>query len=436
MKHYIMMLCLLVLAGSATVTAEAQISKAKRDYLEYLFTTPSADRCYKLGEEATVEVLAYTGGIGLSDVEVTYDAGDDMLPADKKGTVRFKDGKAIVPIGTMQTPGFRYCNVSFTYDGQRYKDFIKVGFEPQRIEPLTTMPEDFARYWAKAMKKAAKVPMQAEVTPCPEFSTDKVDVSVVKLQCARKGRYVYGYLSKPKAAGKHPVILVPPGAGVKKIAPTTLYAEEGFITLDIEIHGIDFATDEESFKAIKEALGDYWYIGIEDKDTYYYKDVYLACVRCIDFLQSLPEFDGKNTGVSGGSQGGALSIVTAGLDKRVNFLVAYYPALSDVTGFVGGRAGGWPSMFVPGREPGTDVDPTVAMETMRYYDVVNFARSITVPGFYSHGYADNTCCPTSVSAVFNSITAPKTVVVTPTSAHWRFPQTNLQSIQWMKSQLK
>ncbi len=436
MKHYIIMLCLLAAVGSATVTADAQISKAKRDYLEYLFTVNSPDRCYKLGEEAKVEVLAYTGGTGLNDVEVTYDAGDDMLPADKKGTVRFVDGKATIPFGTMQTPGFRYCNVSFTYNGKRYKDFIKVGFEPQRIEPLTEMPEDFNRYWKKAMKKAAKVPMEAEVTPCPELSTDKVDVSVVKLQCSRKGRYVYGYLSKPKAEGKHPVVLVPPGAGVKKIAPTTLYAEEGFITLDIEIHGIAFDTDEENFKTRKEELGDYWYTGIGDKETYYYKDVYLACVRCIDFLQSLPEFDGKNTFVSGGSQGGALSIVTAGLDKRVNFLVAYYPALSDVAGFVKGRAGGWPRMFVPGQKPGTDVAPDVAMETMKYYDVANFARNITVPGFYSHGYTDNTCCPTSVCGAINSITAPKTVVVTPTSGHWRFPETNRESIQWMKSQLR
>jgi len=434
MKHYLI-LCLLAIMGGITV-ADAQISKARRDYLEYLFTTTSTDRCYKLGEEATVEILAYAGGVGLNDVEVTYDAGDDMLPADRKGTVRFRNGKAVIPFGTMRTPGFRYCNVSFTFGGERYKDFVKVGFEPESIKPYTLMPKDFNRYWEKAMKQAAKVPINAEITPRPDLSTDQVEVSVVKLQCARKGRYVYGYLSKPKAEGKYPVVLVPPGAGVKKIAPTTMYAKEGFITLDIEIHGIAFDTDDESFKARAEVLGDYWYNGIADKDTYYYKEVYLGCVRCIDFLQSLPEFDGKNTFVCGGSQGGALSIVTAGLDKRVNFVVAYYPALCDVTGFLNGRAGGWPRMFVPGQKPGTDVDPAVVTETMGYYDVVNFARNISVPGFYSFGYADNTCCPTSVCGAVNSVTAPKTVVVTPTSAHWRFAETNLQSIDWMKAQLK
>jgi hypothetical protein len=49
--------------------------------------------------------------------------------------------------------------------------------------------------------------------------------------------------------------------------------------------------------------------------------------------------------VTVGSQGGALSIVTAALDSRVRGLAAYYPALSDVTGYLHNRAGGWPHMF-------------------------------------------------------------------------------------------
>ena len=35
------------------------------------------------------------------------------------------------------------------------------------------------------------------------------------------------------------------------------------------------------------------------------KHVYVGLVRCIDFLTSLPEWDGKNVAVQGGSQGGA-----------------------------------------------------------------------------------------------------------------------------------
>jgi cephalosporin-C deacetylase len=52
------------------------------------------------------------------------------------------------------------------------------------------------------------------------------------------------------------------------------------------------------------------------------------------------------------------------------------------------------------------------LKTIGYYDVVNFARQLTVPGFYSWGYNDNTCPPTSVYASINSIKAPRTISIT------------------------
>jgi cephalosporin-C deacetylase-like acetyl esterase len=49
------------------------------------------------------------------------------------------------------------------------------------------------------------------------------------------------------------------------------------------------------------------------------------------------------------------------------------------------------------------------IETSKYYDVVNFARRLRVPGLYSWGYNDATCPPTSMYSAYNVITAPKTL---------------------------
>lgn len=425
-----------LLAFSWCHTLVAQITKAPLAYFDYIVTTTHPDRCYAVGEEAAVKILGFAGGVPLDKVEVSFEAGNDMLPVDKKGTATFHEGEAIIPFGTMQAPGFRYCNVRFSFNGENYKESLKVAFSPEKIQPIVEMPEDFGTFWSKAMKQAAKVPMNAEVTPLPQLSTEEVEVSLVKLQCSRKGRYIYGFLSKPRAEGKYPVLMVPPGAGVKRTSASSSYAKEGFITLSIEIHGFSPMLSDEEMKAKQAEWGDYMYMGMENRDTYYYKDVYLGCVRAIDYLCSLPEFDGKNVGVCGGSQGGALSIVTAGLDKRVNFMAAFYPALCDLPGFLKGRAGGWPRLFVPGKEQKQTVDAETACRTLAYYDVVNFARTLTIPGFYSFGYNDNTCPPTSVQAAVNAVTAPKVVVITPTSSHWRFPESNRKSIEWMKSQLR
>lgn len=137
----------------------------------------------------------------------------------------------------------------------------------------------------------------------------------------------------------------------------------------------------------------------------------------MDFLVSLPKYDGQNLGVQGGSQGGALSIITAALDPRINYLVAYYPALSDMTGYLNKRAGGWPHIFADSNLKYYN-NPKV-IETLSYYDVVNFARILKTPGFYSWGYNDDTCPPTSFYAAYNQIKAPKEVFVIPETGHWK-----------------
>ena len=111
----------------------------------------------------------------------------------------------------------------------------------------------------------------------------------------------------------------------------------------------------------------------------------------------------------------------------LDFCAPFYPALSDVLGFLHGRAGGWPKFFQNKKEKAG------AEQTLPYYDVVNFARIMKCPVFYSFGYSDDTCSPTSCFAVYNAITAPKTLATTTTNGHWRFPETNDEAMEWMKN---
>ena len=77
-----------------------------------------------------------------------------------------------------------------------------------------------------------------------------------------------------------------------------------------------------------------------------------------------------------------------------------------------------------------------AVETLQYFDVVNFARRLKVPTFMSWGYSDDTCSPTSIWAAWNEITAAKACDITPSSGHWRFPSSWNKCWQWLKRQMK
>ncbi|AKQ46436.1 hypothetical protein TH63_13690 [Rufibacter radiotolerans] len=414
-------------------SASAQNAPAPLKLVNLVLTPNSDDWTYAVNQPASVQIMVLKNDVPLKDVTISYEFGPEMRPPEKKGTMLLKEGQVKLDIGTSQEPGFRQLLVKAEHHGKTYNGQVKVGFSPEKILPTVTMPKDFLAFWNKAKTEAAKVPMDAQVTLLPEHSTAKVDVYLVNLQNYRKGQRLYGYLCKPKAPGKYPVLFTPPGAGVKATAPYTGFADQGFISFSIEIHGYSPMLNDKVYDSLKKVLANYNTQNLEHRDAYYYKKVYLGCVRSIDYLVSLPEYDGKNVVVTGGSQGGALAIVTAALDKRVKALACFYPALSDMTGYLQGRAGGWPHLFTNGSA--SDANAQAKINTIGYYDVVNFAKQVTVPGFYSWGYNDNTCPPTSVYAVVNSVKAPKTISLSPIAAHWRFEDTNQESIQWLKQQV-
>jgi len=418
----------MVLIG-IVVPVLAQFSKPRRDYVEYLLTTSHATRNYHTGEMAEIRIEAYKGGHALDGVKVYFRTGDEMfLQATEDSTV-FTNGTAVIPVGTRSMPGFKACNLRFSVYGKTYKDLVKVAFNPAGILPYTEMPKDFTKFWNKTLKEAVKTELNPEITPLPQYSTEKVEVSLVRLNVGKNGRHMYGYLTRPRDGKPHPVLFCPPGAGSSKIQPSTYYSERGFIYLNINIHnGCNPELSDDEYATARKVADNYNRNGIEDKERFYYREVYAGCSRCVDFLCSLPDWDGKNVGVTGGSQGGALTIITAALNRKVTFCSPFYPALCDLTGFLHKRAGGWPKYFEKGDEKAG------ATQTLPYYDVVNFARQLKCPVFYSFGYNDDTCSPTSTYAAYNVITAPKTLAVTPTSAHWRFPETNDESVEWMQRQ--
>lgn len=75
-----------------------------------------------------------------------------------------------------------------------------------------------------------------------------------------------------------------------------------------------------------------------DKDEFYYRAVYMDCVKAIDFACAQSEIDPERIIVSGGSQGGALCSAVSALDGRVKLALADVPSNSNLER----RGGGCP----------------------------------------------------------------------------------------------
>jgi cephalosporin-C deacetylase len=416
-----------ILITALTINA---FSQAGTPLVKVIISPDHKDWTYKLNEEAKFAVQVIQYGNLLENVTVDYETGPETLPDVKKEGVVLKNGKTEFS-GKMKVPGFYRVRVVAVVDGKRYEGLATAAFEPEKIQPTVKNPVEFDTFWNNAIAEARKINLDPRITLMPERCTSEANVYQISFQNEIPGSRIYGILAVPKKPGKYPAILKVPGAGIRPYAGDSRTAALGFITLEIGIHGIPVNLDPEVYNNLASgALLNYNSIRMNDRNTHYYKRVYLGCVRAVDFIFTLPEFNGTDVAVTGGSQGGALTIVTAGLDKRIKFAAALYPALCDHTGYLNKRAGGWPHYFkntLP--KPGE-------VETLEYYDVVNFARRVSVPGFYTWGYNDVTCPPTSMYSAYNVITAPKELHIYQETGHWTYPEQNEVLNNWLVKKLK
>lgn len=403
----------------------------------WVVTPDSKDWLYTMGQNAEINVSFYKYGVLQEGVIVEYEFGPELMSAEKSGTVVLEEGKAIISLGSMSVPGFKDCRLRVRLDGEIYSHHITVGFEPEKLEPYTLYPADFVDFWDNAKAEAAKCPVEVTETFVPEYSSDLVDCFLVKIQAYKKGQYVYGYLTVPKKEGKFPVVFSPPGAGIKPMNPLKdiFFAENGIIRFDMEIHGIRPDLDAETYSEISRAFANgnnsYLVNGLDNRDSYYMKKVYFSCIRALDYLTTIEKWDGKNLISQGGSQGGALALITAGLDSRVTACSANHPALSDMAGYKANRAGGYPHLFTKF----TGMDTPGKLKTLEYYDVVNFAQHIKVPVFMTWGYNDNVCPPTTSYIVYNILDTEKEALITPVNEHWISKTTRRYIMDWIKKNL-
>jgi cephalosporin-C deacetylase len=400
-----------------------------------VITPEHTDWTYRPGEKVRFTGTVLQNSQPVKNAKVYYEVGPEKMDVAKKDSLTLADGRFSIDGGTMNTPGFLRCVVVAEVNGKRYRNLATAAFDPENIKPTVENPAGFAAFWEKAKADLSKVPMDARMTLLPERCTENVNVYQLNLQNFRTGARLYGILCVPKKEGKYPALLKVPGAGIRPYYGDIATAEKGIITLEIGIHGIPVNLEPDVYTNLSSgALTGYQALNLDDRDRYYYKRVYLGCIRANDFLVSLPQFDGTNLAVTGGSQGGALSITTAALDPRVKFLAAYYPALSDVTGYLKGRAGGWPHLFDKNNIAFNNKKEK--LETVQYYDVVNFARLIKVPGMYSWGFNDETCPPTSMYAAYNVISAPKNLYLALETGHWTYPEQTEKLNSWLIDRLQ
>ena len=325
-------------------------------------------------------------------------------------------GKAAEFAATPQTPGTvsLICTVldknkKPVLNGRKRQINMGIGVmvEPSKIVPGNpTCPDDFDEFWKARRAELDQVPVKATSEEVPLTETEaktypQVVCRDVKVDCAG-GAPVSGYLCMPRDAQPKslPAIVIYHGAGVRSAKKQLRYGTKA-IAFDVNAHGIENGKSQKFYVDLfKGELKSYFHRGFDDHNHIYFVGMYMRVMRALDYVKSLPEWDGKTLIVHGTSQGGAQTVAAAALDPQVTLAVAGVPAVCDLGGQLVNRRPGWPIHFL--KPEAKRSDPAVIRETA-YVDGVFFAQRIKCPIYFSTGGIDNTCHATAVFSAYHAV---------------------------------
>ena len=384
------------------------------------------DFVYALDEKATWTVDVKEGDrTGLT--AVPYVVKRDGLDPVAQGTLDLSAGPATITASRPE-PGLLLAVVSSPEKPAPGAVVKPLGLSgvlvaPEKIAPALPAPGDFDAFWQEKLKELAAVP----VNPVVEKgslegikNTDGIDYYKVTLDNVR-GTHVRGQLARPTMGDKFPAMLMLQFAGVYGLDKAQLAAQarEGWLVLNISAHDLPIDETPDFYKAQKDgALKDYIFQGSEDRETSYFLRMFLGDVRAAEYLASRPDWDGRILMVTGTSQGGMQSFVTAALFPGVTHLSVLVPAGCDIRSPLATppRAFGWPYWISNWGPPGRDMEKVKT--TAGYFDPAYFAARVKCPSLVAPGLIDDTARPTGILAAYNAIQSPaKELLLLPLSDH-------------------
>ena len=294
--------------------------------------------------------------------------------------------------------------------------------ELQTYCPDREEPADFDSFWKSTLDEARSFPLNA--------TFEKVDYGLVAQEIydvtfnGFGGQPVKGWLILPtQRDGKIPCVVefIGYGGGRNFGFDWLLWASAGYAHFVMDTRGQGSAWSPGDTPDLYADGGNAHFPGsmtkgILDPKHYYYRRVFTDAVRAIEATRSHSAVDATQIAVTGGSQGGGITIAAAGLDLEV------VAAMPDVPFLCHYRRATEIEDTYPYKEIAEychihrDQVDTV-FSTLSYFDGVNFAVRTKAKTLFSVGLMDKICPPSTVYAAYNYWAGEKDIKVYSYNGH-------------------
>jgi cephalosporin-C deacetylase len=148
--------------------------------------------------------------------------------------------------------------------------------------------------------------------------------------------------------------------------------------------------------------------GVLDPETYYYRRVFTDAVRAVEAVRTFEGVDAGRVAVTGGSQGGGISIAVAGLVPDLAGVLPDVPFLCDfprATTLIDANPYGEIARYLKTHRD--HVEQVYA--TLAYFDGCAFGPRASAPALFSVALMDAICPPSTVYGAYRTYAGAKEI---------------------------
>ncbi len=284
-----------------------------------------------------------------------------------------------------------------------YDDTTKhaFGYKINSISTPYHKPPDFEEFWDKAKADLAAIAPDYSITLDDSYTTRSHKVYKVEMN-SLDGVRISGWLTIPRLLKKFPLMIGLPGYMIE-LKPLFY---DNYIGFNLNTRGT-----KKNWAPFNPENIEPFLFNIDDKEKYMYRGIYMDCLRGIEFLFSHEKmgFDLSRILMFGGSQGGALALVTAALtENKLNAIVVDNPIFCDFHEGFKLKSNELYNNFPANRiveynQRNPSIGIEVLLNNLSYFEVQNFFPKITCPILLAVSLLDPLAPPAPLIGAFNKL---------------------------------